>query len=139
MSPLVDEGRSFTVPFRPYDWTSYPGVSLGPPLLQQGLRPSSLEVDGLAGVGGGGGGVSFYIDRSRSSLYAERASCEDPYGDYGPPPPALIFPDRGLKAQPPSELLCPGLMLNSAYKCVKCTKVSATMDPRTHLEGVGGW
>lgn len=72
--------------------------------------------------------MSFYIDRSRSSLFAERTGCEDPYGDYGRRTAALLFPDTGLGAkahggQAQSELLCPSLMLNGAYKCVKCAKV----------------
>lgn len=118
MSPLVDETQPFTVPFRPYEWSSYPGVALRPPLMQQSLRPSS----------GGPPGVNFYVDRSRSSLYAERTVCEDPYGDYGIHTAALMFPDRGLSAKAhsvraQSELLCPSLMLNTAYKCVKCSKV----------------
>eukprot|EP00066_Takifugu_rubripes_P023503 XP_011612769.1 PREDICTED: zinc finger protein Gfi-1-like isoform X2 [Takifugu rubripes] len=117
MSPLVDETQPFTVPFRPYEWSSYPGVALRPPLLHQSLRPAS----------GGPPAVNFYVDRSRSSLYAERTVREDPYGDYGIHTAALIFPDRGLSAKAhsvraQSELLCPSLMLNTAYKCVKCTK-----------------
>lgn len=121
MSPMVDDGQPFTVPFRPYDWSSYPGVALRPPLVQQSLRPASMEVDPRPAA------VSFYVDRNRSSLYAEPTACEDPYGDYGR---HVMFPDRGLSAkarsaQAQSELLCPSLMLSSAYKCVKCTKVRA--------------
>ncbi|TNM87721.1 growth factor independent 1A transcription repressor b [Takifugu flavidus] len=121
MSPLVDETQPFTVPFRPYEWSSYPGVALRPPLLHQSLRPAS----------GGAPAVNFYVDRSRSSLYAERTVREDPYGDYGIHTAALMFPDRGLSAKAhsvraQSELLCPSLMLNTAYKCVKCTKVFST-------------
>lgn len=126
LSPLVDETQPFTVPFRPYEWSSYPGVALRPPLVQQSLHPSSMEMDGRPAP------VNLYIDRSRSSLYAERTVCEDPYGDYGRHTAALLFPDRGLSAkahgvQAQSELLCPSLMLNSAYKCIKCTKVRTSL------------
>lgn len=126
LSPLVDETQPFTVPFRPYDWSSYPGVALRPPLVRQSLHPSSMEMDGRPAP------VNFYVDRSRSSLYGERTVCEDPYGDYGRHPAALLFPDRGLSAKPhsvqaQSELLCPTLMLSSAYKCVKCTKVRISL------------
>lgn len=126
LSPLVDETQPFTVPFRPYDWSSYPGVALRPPLVQQSLHPSSMEMDGRPAP------VNFYIDRSRASLYAERTVCEDPYGDYGRTTAALLFRDRGLGAKAHSvqaqpELLCPNLLLNSAYKCVKCTKVRISL------------
>lgn len=122
LSPLVDDTQPFAVPFRPYEWSSYPAVALRPPLVQQTLHPSSLELDGRPAP------LGFYLDGSRSSLYAERTVCEDPYVDFGRHTAALLFPDRGLSAKPhavqaQSELLCPSLMLNSAYKCVKCTKV----------------
>ncbi|CAG05643.1 unnamed protein product [Tetraodon nigroviridis] len=100
LSPLADESQPFSVPFRPYDWSTTRECRWGPRW-------------------------------SRSTLYAERTRCEGPYGDYGGPTAALLFPDRGLgvkahgvRAQ--NELLCPSLTLNSAYKCVKCTKVFST-------------
>lgn len=122
LSPLVEDTQPFSVPFRPYDWSSYPGVALRPPAVQQSLHRPSVEVEARPPP------VSFYIDRSHSSLFAERTRCEDPYGDYGRRTAALLFPDGGLSTKPQSvqaqsELLCPSLMLNRAYKCVKCTKV----------------
>lgn len=90
--------------------------------MQQSLHASSLELDGRPAP------LGFYLDGSRSSLYAERTVCEDLYVDLGRHTAALLFPDGGLSAKPhgvqaQSELLCSSLTLNSAYKCVKCTKV----------------
>lgn len=125
LSPLVDETQPFTVPFRPYAWSSYPAPGLRP-LVQQSLHPG-LEVDR-----GPAAALAFYGDRSRTSgLYAERSLGEETYGDYrrhtaAAAAAALLFPDGGLhgnsvKAQ--SDLLCSSLILNGAYKCIKCSKV----------------
>lgn len=121
LSPLVDEAQPFTVPFRPYAWSSYPGPGLRP-LVQQGLHPG-MEVDR------GPAGMTFYGDRNvHSGLYSDQALSEEPYGGYRRHATALLFPEGGLhgkthnvKAQ--SDLLCSSLILNGAYKCVKCSKV----------------
>lgn len=121
VSPLVDETQPFAVPFRPYAWSSYRGPGFRP-LVQQSLYPG-VDVDR------GPTSIGFYGDRSaHSSLYAERALEEETYSNYRRHAAALLFPGGGLhpktndvKAQ--SDLLCPSLMLNGAYKCVKCSKV----------------
>ncbi|XP_041646710.1 growth factor independent 1A transcription repressor b [Cheilinus undulatus] len=126
LSPVVDETQPFTVPFRPYAWSSYPGPGLRP-LLQQSLHPS-MEVDR------GPGPITFYADRStHPALDSYRSLGEDAYGDYrrhtAAAAAALLFPDGGLKAhsgKAPSDLLCSSLILNGAYKCVKCSKVFST-------------
>lgn len=134
LSPLVDETQPFTVPFRPYDWISYPGVALRAPLVRQSLHPPSMEMDGRPPPPPPP--MSFYIDGSRSSLYAERTACVD----YERRTTALLFPaDRGPSGKPHgaqarSELLCPGLMRNGAYKCVKCTKVRISL--WKHKDGI---
>ncbi|XP_039984382.1 growth factor independent 1A transcription repressor b [Xiphias gladius] len=124
LSPLADETQPFTVPFRPYAWRSYMGPGLRP-LAQQSLRPS-MEVDR------GPPAMAFYRDqRAHSALYSDRVLGEEPYGDYRRQAAALLFPEGGLhgktanvKAQ--ADLLCSGLILNGAYKCVKCSKVFST-------------
>lgn len=125
LSPLAEESRPFTVPFRPYDWSSsYPAPVLRPQLVQQSLHPG-MELDR------GPVAMPFYGDGSsnHSALYTDRTLAEE-FGDYRRhgASAALRFPDRGLHAnghgvKARSELLCSSLMLNGAYKCVKCSKV----------------
>lgn len=122
LSPLVDETQPFTVPFRPYAWSSYPGPGLRP-LVPQSLHPG-VEVDR------GPAALAFYGDRSSAhpALYSERALGEEAYGDYRRHAAALLFPEGGLHAKShgvkgQSDLLCSSLILNGAYKCVKCSKV----------------
>ncbi|KAM9849150.1 growth factor independent 1A transcription repressor b [Aulostomus maculatus] len=125
LSPLVDETRPFAVPFRPYAWSSFQGPSLRP-LVQQNLY-SGVEVDP-----GGQGSMGFYEDRgAHTSLYHERGLGEETYSSYRRHAAALLFPDGGLhpkshSVKAPAELLCSSLMLNGAYKCVKCSKVFST-------------
>ncbi|XP_044217344.1 growth factor independent 1A transcription repressor b isoform X1 [Thunnus albacares] len=122
LSPLVDEIQPFTVPFRPYTWSSYPGPRLRP-LMQQSLHPG-VEVDG------GPAAMAFYGDRS--TVYADRALGEETYSEYRrQAAAALMFPERGLHGKShdvkaPSDLLCSSLILNGAYKCVECSKVFST-------------
>ncbi|KAM3620118.1 uncharacterized protein V6R79_018495 [Siganus canaliculatus] len=124
LSPLVDDTPPYTVPFRPYDWSSCPGPGLRP-LVQPGVRPA-LEVDR------GPVAMAFFGDRSRHPvLYTERTLGEETYGEYQRHAAALLFPEGGLhtkthsvKGQP--DLLCSSLILNGAYKCVKCSKVFST-------------
>ncbi|KAM8745759.1 growth factor independent 1A transcription repressor b isoform 2-T3 [Acanthopagrus schlegelii] len=125
LSPLVDETQPFTVPFRPYAWSSYPGPGLRP-LVPQSLHPG-MDVDR------GPAAMAFYGDRSSAhpALYSERALGEEAYGDYRRHAAALLFPEGGLHAKShgvkgQSDLLCSSLILNGAYKCVKCSKVFST-------------
>lgn len=128
LSPLVDETQPFSVPFRPYAWSSYPGPGLRP-LVRQSLHPG-MEMDR------GPAAMAFYGSRStHSALYPERTLSEETYSDYRRHAAALLFPEEGrngkahnVKAQ--SELLCSSLILNGAYKCVKCSKVR--MEMHTH-------
>lgn len=116
LSPLVDETQPFTVPFRPYAWSSYPGPALRP-LVQQNLYPCS-EVDRDPSA------MALYRDKStHPALFSDR---EEAYGDYRRH--ALLFPETGLSGNPhevkaQSELLCSSLILSGAYKCIKCSKV----------------
>lgn len=127
----MDETQPFTVPFRPYAWSSYPGPGPGlRPLMQQSLHPS-MEVDR------GPVTMAFYGDRStHAALYADRTLDEETYGDYRRHAAALLFPEGGLHGKThgvktQSELLCSSLILNGAYKCVKCSKVR--MEMRAHI------
>ncbi|XP_031728773.1 EVI5-like protein isoform X1 [Anarrhichthys ocellatus] len=124
LSPLVDETQPFAIPFRPYAWSSYQAPGLRP-LVQHNLHPG-MEVER------GPAALAFYGDRSAySALYADRTLNEETYGDYRRHTAALLFPEGGLngkahnvKAQ--SDLLCSSLILNGAYKCIKCSKVFST-------------
>ncbi|KAM9385386.1 growth factor independent 1A transcription repressor b isoform 2-T2 [Pholidichthys leucotaenia] len=127
LSPLLEDAHAFTVPFRPYDWSSdgrYPGpdLDLRPPVPQTHLH-SGMDVPVAA----------FYGDRrAHPALYADRVPGEEAYGDFRRhAAAALLFPEAGLRAktydvsaQP--DLLCPSLVVNGAYKCVKCSKVFST-------------
>uniref|UniRef100_A0A8C6NPQ7 Growth factor independent 1A transcription repressor b n=1 Tax=Nothobranchius furzeri TaxID=105023 RepID=A0A8C6NPQ7_NOTFU len=118
LSPLVDETQPFMVPFRPYAWSSYPGPGLRP--LDQDLLPT-MDVDRVSTT------MALYSDRGAPpAMLAERALVEEPYVDYRRHAAALLFSETGrdVKAQP--ELLCPTLMLNGAFKCIKCGKVFST-------------
>lgn len=111
----MGESQPFTVPFRPYDWASYPAPALRPQLVQDGLRPA-LELD--------------------RAYYRDRALGEDACGDYGRH--ALLFTERNLhgsghRAEAQSDLLCSSLMLGGAYKCIKCSKVRMG-DPRASAQ-----
>uniref|UniRef100_A0A3P9LLT4 Growth factor independent 1A transcription repressor b n=1 Tax=Oryzias latipes TaxID=8090 RepID=A0A3P9LLT4_ORYLA len=119
LSP-VDESRPFTVPFRPYAWSSYPGPALRP-LMQQSLH-SSLDLNGAPSS------LALFRDEgSHMALYAERTLREESYCDYRRHAALLLPAEAGLhrdKAQP--DLLGPNLLLSGAYKCVKCSKVFST-------------
>ncbi|XP_053725356.1 growth factor independent 1A transcription repressor b isoform X2 [Synchiropus splendidus] len=116
MSPVADENQAFTVPFRPYAWSSYPSPSLRP-LLQHSHYPG---VD----VGRGPAAVDYYGDRNgHAGLYSE-----DTYRRHAA---ALLFQESGLhrethEGKSQTELMCSSLILNGAYKCVKCSKVFST-------------
>uniref|UniRef100_A0A667XCJ5 Growth factor independent 1A transcription repressor b n=1 Tax=Myripristis murdjan TaxID=586833 RepID=A0A667XCJ5_9TELE len=117
LSPLVDETQPFTAPFRPYAWSSYPGPELRH-LVQQSLHPD-MELDR-------GPPLAF----SHPALFSDRALGEEAYSDYGRNPVGLLFPEGGLHGKPhvkaQSDLLCSSLILNGAFKCVKCSKVFST-------------
>lgn len=79
--------------------------------------------------------MGFYGDRStHPALYADRALGEETYGNYRRHAAALLFPEAGLHGKThdvnaQSDLLCSSLIINGAYKCVKCSKVR-TKDER---------
>ncbi|KAJ3600108.1 hypothetical protein NHX12_034058 [Muraenolepis orangiensis] len=79
----------------------------------------------------------FVDNATESPLFTERTLVEEDYGEYRPTvgvfdrAPPVFFPDGSLHGgprgpDPPSERLCSRLILNGAYKCVKCSKVFST-------------
>lgn len=97
--------------------------------MQQGLHPS-VEVDRDPAA------MAFYGDRS--TLFADRALGEETYSEYRRHAAALLFPERGLhgkahNVKAPSDLLCSSLILNGAYKCVKCSKVRMEVSAQPQL------
>ncbi|KAM6963324.1 growth factor independent 1A transcription repressor b isoform 2-T2 [Aplochiton taeniatus] len=132
-SPSVDETQPFAVPFRPYAWTSYSGSSVRH-LVQQSFHPH-LDPDRSSCV-------PCYGDRVHepSPQFIERGLGAENYNDYRPTTAGLferaagpgLFADGnlcGIKSpdmKPQSDLLHSRLILNGAYKCIKCSKVFST-------------
>ncbi|KPP72788.1 zinc finger protein Gfi-1-like, partial [Scleropages formosus] len=129
--PSVDETQPFAIPFRPYAWSSYPGSELRH-LVQQTYPHRAVSLDR-------GGALGLYDDRgAETPLFGDRPAAGGLYGDYsaasglfdrGTPP--RLFADHELRGKVPaikaeSELLCSRLLLNGAYKCIKCSKVFST-------------
>ncbi|XP_077389734.1 zinc finger protein Gfi-1-like isoform X1 [Festucalex cinctus] len=115
-SPLVDDTPAFSVPFPPYDWSGYP-----PPAVQ-GLYPGAApSVHG------------YYAEPGAQVLHHSSAYAQQSYGRHAAAA-SLLFHDGGplhahhLEAhrEAPPDVLCASLVLNGAYKCVKCSKVFST-------------
>lgn len=114
-SPLVDDTPAFSVPFRPYDWSGYPASAV------HGLYPGPApSVHGL------------YAEPGARVLHASSAYAQLALRTYGRHTAgSLLFHDGGplhshhLEAhrEAPPDVLCASLVLNGAYKCVKCSKV----------------
>ncbi|XP_019748706.1 zinc finger protein Gfi-1-like isoform X2 [Hippocampus comes] len=117
-SPLVDDTPAFSVPFRPYDWSGYPASAV------HGLYPGPApSVHGL------------YAEPGARVLDHSSAYAQDALRTYGRQNAgSLLFHDGGpLRAhhleahrEAPPDVLCASLVLNGAYKCVKCSKVFST-------------
>lgn len=133
-SPSVDETQPFAVPFRPYAWTSCSGSDIRH-LVQQSFHPH-LDLDRSSSM-------PFYGDRVHepSPLFMERGLGAENYNDYRPTTAAGLFERAtgpglftdgklcGIKnpgMKPESDLLRSRLILNGAYKCIKCNKVFST-------------
>ncbi|KAF7243528.1 Zinc finger protein Gfi-1 [Varanus komodoensis] len=133
--PSLDEGSPFSVPLKPYAWSSLGGSELRH--LVQSYRPCpALERSSS---------LSLFCERgSEPPLYgSERSTALGLYGDFGSPglferPPAApgIYVEAPPRLQQEksagsikleSELLCRPLLLSTgSYKCVKCSKVFST-------------
>nr|XP_013816623.1 PREDICTED: zinc finger protein Gfi-1 [Apteryx mantelli mantelli] len=136
--PSLDEAPPFSVPFKPYAWSSLGGSDLRH--LVQSYRPCpTLERTSALGL--------FCERGSEPALYgAECSSSLGLYGDFGSPGPGLferppaaapgLYADSqpglqqekgpgGIKME--SDLLCRPLLISTgSYKCVKCSKVFST-------------
>lgn len=137
MCPSLDEAPPFSVPFKPYTWSSLGGSELRH--LVQSYRPCpTLERTSA---------LRLFCERgSEPTLYgAECSSSLGLYGDFGSPGPGLferppaapgLYTETqtglqqekgpgGLKVE--SDLLCRPLLISAgSYKCVKCSKVFST-------------
>ncbi|XP_023672426.1 zinc finger protein Gfi-1 isoform X2 [Paramormyrops kingsleyae] len=127
----VDENHPFAIPFRPCAWSNYSGSELRH-LVQQTYPHHPVSRDRSASLG-------LYDDRSTdTSLFTERASVAGLYNDYGSATSLFersstprLYADHNLHSKVPdikaeSDLLCSRLLLNGAYKCIKCSKVFST-------------
>ncbi|KAK7888665.1 hypothetical protein WMY93_024225 [Mugilogobius chulae] len=118
LSPLVDDSQHFTVPFRPYAWDSPPPPGPRPLLQPQNLTSHRVALDRSPQHSA----VAFYGDGS-PVMYPEDCG----YGEYRRHAASLLYPDmKSHEAKAQSDLLCSSLILNGAYKCVKCSKVFST-------------
>lgn len=129
LSPSVDETQPFAVPFRPYTWNSYSGSDIRHLVQQTFHHQHHMDLERNSSLG-------FYDDRAiEPSLFAERSPGAENYSDYRAAAGLFeratapgMFTDGNLhgkspEIKPESDLLCSRLILNGAYKCMKCSKV----------------
>ncbi|KAL4608315.1 zinc finger protein Gfi-1 [Arapaima gigas] len=123
----ADEAHPFAVPFRPYAWSSYPGSELRH-LVQQAYPHHTVSLDRAGALG-------LYDDRAAEPpLFGERPPAAGLYGEYSPGSglfergtPTRLFTDGNVpEIKSESELLCSRVLLNGAYRCIKCSKVFST-------------
>ncbi|XP_041126444.1 zinc finger protein Gfi-1-like isoform X1 [Polyodon spathula] len=124
LSPSADESHPFSIPFRPYAWSDYPGSELRHPVLQK--RSTALALYGENG--------------SDTALFSERSSVMGLYNNYSSATgiferksPTRRYPEHGRRLQDKapeikseSGQLYTRLLLNGSYKCIKCSKVFST-------------
>ncbi|KAL2090353.1 hypothetical protein ACEWY4_015041 [Coilia grayii] len=129
-SPSVDETQPFEVPFRPYAWNNYTGSDIRHLVQQTYHHPLDLER---------GSSLPYYGDRViDASLFSERGSGAGGYGTYSSAtglfdrsPATGLYSESSLHGKVPdikaeADILCSRLMLNGAFKCIKCSKVFST-------------
>nr|XP_061790257.1 zinc finger protein Gfi-1b-like [Nerophis lumbriciformis] len=104
-SPLVDDTPAFSVPFRPYDWSGYQAPAA------QNLYPVPPPL-----------AHGFYAERDAEVLRQHpSAYAQETLQTYGRHAASFLFHGAQHRDAPPDVL-----MLNGAYKCVKCSKVFST-------------
>lgn len=120
-SPSVDETQPFAVPFESWS-SSYSGSEMRQLVRQNFNHHPSL---------------SYYGERvSGPSLFGERGSNTSIYGNYESTPNLFDRPNAATGLYVDREIhrpemktdtggLCTRLMLNGAFKCIKCSKVTA--------------
>ncbi|XP_073707275.1 growth factor independent 1A transcription repressor b [Garra rufa] len=131
-SPSVEETQPFAVPFRPYAWSRYSGCEIRQ-LVQHTLnRHHSLDLERPSPP-------AFYNDRVvESSLFTERGSGAGIYNSYGSTATLFeratasgLYEDssilgKGTEMKSSTDVMCSRLLLNGAFKCIKCSKVFST-------------
>ncbi|XP_051985943.1 zinc finger protein Gfi-1-like [Xyrauchen texanus] len=131
-SPSIEETQRFTVPLRPYVWSRYSGCEIGH-LVQHTLNHhQSLDLERPSPP-------TYYNNRLvEPSLFTERGSGEGIYSGYGSTATLFkhatasgLYDDRsplgkGAEVKAISNVMCRSLLLNGAYKCIKCSKVFST-------------
>ncbi|KAM6948761.1 growth factor independent 1A transcription repressor a [Aplochiton taeniatus] len=134
-TPTAEEGNHFTVPFRPYTWTSYSGAELKhlvqrtyqqshPTTRNPNLPISIYEADDscteAAVYAQRGSSTGFY--RDYSSMTHQLYSMQDG-DDYSPD---LKERTKGPTIKSESDLICSSIKSNESYKCIKCCKIFST-------------
>lgn len=121
-SPCVDETQPFAVPFESWS-SSYSGSEMRQ-LVRQNFNHHHPS-------------LSYYGERViGASLFGERGSSTNIYANYEsttnlferPPAAPGLYVDREIhrpEVKTDTAGLCTRLMLNGAFKCIKCSKVRA--------------
>ncbi|KAG9277734.1 zinc finger protein Gfi-1-like isoform X1 [Astyanax mexicanus] len=116
-SPCVDETRPFAVPFGAYPWSfTHHHHSLDP---EQSFYTDRVAEPPLFSERGPPTGTSIYSHHEPTATLFDRTSAPG------------LFVDRNIRANGPEMKndvtgLCSRLMLNGAFKCIKCSKVFST-------------
>lgn len=119
------------MPFRPYAWNNYTGSEIRHLVQQTYHHP--LELDRSSSI-------PYYSDRAiDASLFPERGSGAGGYATYGSAAGLFdraaangLYADSSLHGKVPdikaeTDILCSRLMLNGAFKCIKCSKVRISL------------
>lgn len=128
-SPSAEESQPFAVPFRPYAWSRLSGCEIRH-LVQHTLNHHhSLDLDRTTPP-------AYYNDReAESSLFNERGSGTSIFNSYSSTATLFdratasgLYDDRntlgkGTAMKSSSDAMCSRLLLNGAFKCIKCSKV----------------
>jgi len=123
-SPSVEETQPFAVPFRPYAWSRYSGCEIRQ-LVHTLNHHHSLERPTPP---------AYYNERAHvePSLFTERGSGAGIYGStatlFERATASGFYDDssilgKGTEIKSSSDVMCSRLLLNGAYKCIKCSKV----------------
>lgn len=130
-TPTAEEGNHFTVPFRPYAWTSYSGAELKHLVKRtyQHHHPTTRNPN-LP--------ISIYEAKdsgTEAAIYAQRGSSTEFYRDYSTAHQIYSMQNGDdyssdlkelskvhvIKSE--SDLSCSSTKSNESYKCIKCCKV----------------
>ncbi|XP_026863531.1 growth factor independent 1A transcription repressor b isoform X1 [Electrophorus electricus] len=131
-SPSADETQPFAVPFRTYAWGSYSGSEIRQLVEQRFSQHPALDLERSTTL-------NYYSERVvEPPLLNERGPGSGIYGNYdssanpferatGPG----LYVDRnthgnGADMKTDTARICSRLILNGAFKCIKCSKVFST-------------